>query len=357
MGHLKTLGFVVAWGAMLAACGQVSASDAGGSGEHDATMFTASSDNGAAAAVIPAAGNGRAQVIDAGGLGRPTPALDVPLPPGWRFESAVRWDNVNGQCSYAIASPMFRMTSPDGKAAIELLPGFLVTTNDQDIRRRGSNPGDFCVIGMAESGQALAARVAAPFLRPGARVTGVEDVALLPEVAALAQRAAAIPQMGGARMIPYTVEATLALPDGRSEVLLLGGMISAAPQMLPGVPPLVLNQNIAAFAWSAPTDRLAETGAMARRVFADMRPQEPWTGQVNRMRNELTKPVFARPGGGGGSGSSGAKRGGGFDMDGWRAGQAADDDAQRRRIEAIREEQRCTLPDGTVVVTTIHAQC
>jgi hypothetical protein len=44
-------------------------------------------------------------------------------------------------------------------------------------------------------------------------------------------------------------------------------------------------------------------------------------------------------------------------MDGWRAGQAADDDAQRRRIEAIREEQRCTLPDGTVVVTTIHAQC
>lgn len=338
--------------ALLAGCEQIAAS-----GQEDVAT---AAQNGTMP--IAFAGNqsgtaqGRAQVIDQGGLGRPMPALDVPLPQGWSFQSGVRWDNVNGQCSYAIASPMFRMTSPDGKAVIELLPGFLVSTSIQDIRRRGSMPGDFCVVAMADSGRMLAGQIAAPFLRPDARVVSVEDVALLPEVAQLAQRLSAIPAMPGSRMIPYTVEATLALPDGRAEILMLGGIVSAGQQMLPGVPPMVLNQNFVAYAWSAPQDRLAETGALARKIFAGMRPVEPWAAQVGKMRNDLTKPVFAQPkpswqpGSGVAAGGNG---GGGFDMGRWRQGQAADDITQRGRIEAIREEQTCA--DGRVV--SIHVGC
>lgn len=57
-------------------------------------------------------------------------------------------------------------------------------------------------------------------------------------------------------------------------------------------------------------------------------------------------------GGGAGSGGSGE-----VDMDAWRRRERADDEAQRRRIESIREEERCRNSDGTVDTVSVHTGC
>jgi hypothetical protein len=290
--------------------------------------------------------------------GGSTAAVDVTPPAGWKVESTVRWDNANGQCSTAMASPMFRMTSPDGRASIEQFPGFLVTTSEQDIRRRGSTPGDFCMIGMADSGGALAQRFALPFLRPQSRITGIRDVALDPSIAAMQPRVEQMRAASGMNASLYTVEATLENADGTIEKITLGGMILAGQQMMPGVPPMMLNQNLVGYAVRAPADRMAATEALATGVRASIRPRPDWQAAVDAHRNRMTKPVFAPPGGGGG-GSGGSSQASGTGSYGAGGGTPTigsgvnSDKAQRDRIDGIYEQERCA--DGRVV--SIHTGC
>ena len=324
---------------------------------------------GAAAKQVTGGGNqptdtrsGAAQtqtIVDRNGFEQPMPAVDVPVPSGWKFEGAVRWDNVNGQCSLGIASPMFRLTSPDGKASIEVLPGFIVTTNDQDIRRRGSTPGDFCVVGMSDSGENFARRVAIPFLRPQARVRSIVEIPLDPSIESLLRRFAQAGPAGGMRINGYMLQVLIDNPDGTVERITLGGVISAGEQMLPGVPPLVLNQNMIAYAVRAPADQLAATERLAAQVRAGVRLRPDWDRRVSEMRNRVTKPVFPKPSSrrGGGSGGSGGPDW--IDETGrrWHDDQRRGDIEQEKRVDSIREEERCVLSDGTVVTVSIHTGC
>lgn len=286
-------------------------------------------------------------------------AVDITPPPGWRVESAVRWDNVNGQCSAAMISPMFRMTSPDGRTSIERFPGFFVTTSEQDIRRRGSSPGDFCMVGLAESGEALAQRFAIPFLRPQSRPQGMRQVPLPPEIERMLPmiqrlRGAGIP------VSPYAVEVTLANSDGTIERVTLGGMVNAGQQIMPGVPPLVLNQNFVAYSVRAPADQMAQTEALAARVFASARPRPEWARLATEHTQRMTRPVFAQPGprGGGVGGGTGGGWAGGSTGGGAAPGPGSTNDgSQGERIRTIREEQQCQLSDGTVVTQSIHVPC
>ena len=93
-------------------------------------------------------------ITDANGFERPMEAVRIMVPRGWRVGSSVKWDG-NGQCSLDIASPMARLTSPDGLQVIDLLPGFLVSTWADPILNRGIQPADYCVVAKAESGEAL----------------------------------------------------------------------------------------------------------------------------------------------------------------------------------------------------------
>lgn len=52
-----------------------------------------------------------------------------------------------------------------------------------------------------------------------------------------------------------------------------------------------------------------------------------------------------------------AAPGGGVDMDEWRRREAESDEAQRRRIDTIREEERCRNSDGTEDTVSIHTGC
>lgn len=45
------------------------------------------------------------------------------------------------------------------------------------------------------------------------------------------------------------------------------------------------------------------------------------------------------------------------DMDEWRRRQAQDDEAQRRRVDAVREEEPCRNSDGSVDRVSIHSGC
>ena len=75
-----------------------------------------------------------------------------------------------------------------------------------------------------------------------ARIQGMRQVSLDPEVASTAQRIQQMSAggMGGMRVIPYGTETTLANPDGTIEKITLGGIVTAGQQMMQGVPPLVL---------------------------------------------------------------------------------------------------------------------
>ena len=314
--------------------------------------------DGASLRAVSAPETGRHVVMDSIALGRPMPVLELMVPSGWRAESAVRWDNINGQCSRDIASPMFRLTSADGKASIEQFPGFLVTTSEQAIHGRGSMPGDFCVLGMADSGEAFARNVAIPFLRPQSRIEGMRQVPLEAAVTAITQTVQHAAAGGAMRVLPYQIEALLANDDGTREKIVLGGVILLGQQMMPGVPPVMINQNNVAYGVRARPDRMAEVEDLARRVRASIRPNQQWVAAVESIQSRLTKPVFPRPTGGGGAPSRGYGGGvaggtGTGGAGGTGNGGVNGDGAQEKRIDGIYEQERCA--DGRVV--SIHIGC
>jgi hypothetical protein len=382
-GNAKGLAGVSGWGTpkhVLARLGLVIVAACNGGTPAEADNVSAAAGQASfqqiAAGTTPSRANGQAirqggvqpvrstvyTVFDKGGPVGAGPALDVVPPTGWRVESAVRWDNVNGNCSMAIGSPMFRMTSPDGRSSIEMLPGFLVTTSEQEIRRRGSVPGDFCILAMATNGEQLAGQVAVPFLRPQARITGMRQVALAPSIASMVPR---IEQMraSGVNMIPYTVETMVSNPDNTVEKITLGGVVQVFPQMMQGVLPLVVNQNFVGYTVRAPEAQFAATEMLAAKVRASIKYRPAWQQAVAAYQNRLTKPVFAQPGsrpsgqngwnGGGSGGGTGGYNGGNTGS----TGSQTNDIIHRRNVDSIREEQRCQLADGTVVVVSIHTGC
>ncbi len=301
------------------------------------------------------------EVVDSQGFDRPVRAMTIGLPPGWQAQSQVRWDNVNGQCSTLIASPHIVMRSGDGREQIEVLPGFLATTDANAIRGRGSQPGDFCVIAIADSGESLVNTIIVPRLRAGARVERITSVPLTQEQQ---QMQAQLQQMsastgGQMRTAVYSLEAWLRHPDGTAEVLVVAGYLFASPQMMAGVPPLVSNFNDQILSVRAAPERVPELLQTARGIVANVQLNPEWQSSIEETRRVLTRPADGRGGGtrvaGGGGGGSG---GGGFDMDRWREDQRRDDGVQRDRIDAIREVERCYDPEtGRSYEVSIHVGC
>lgn len=305
-------------------------------------------------------GAGGHEVIDRQGFDRPVRALTLQVPQGWQAQSEVRWDNVNGQCSTNIASPHIVMRSGDGREQIEVLPGFLVSTDAQAIRGRGSQPGDFCLIAMADSGEALIQSVVLPRLRAGAQLQRMNAVPLTAEQQQLQARLEQLAQTSGGQMRAsvYSVEAWLTHPDGSAEALAAAGYILAGQQLMAGVPPLVSNYNTSIISARSSPDRVQALMQTARGIVANAQFNPEWRNSVEETQRVLTTPaqpgrgpVVAGRGGGGGGG-------GGFDMDRWREEQRRDDEGQRRRIDTIREVERCYDPEtGRTYEVSIHVGC
>ena len=301
------------------------------------------------------------EVIDQTGFAQPVRALTIPVPAGWQAQSEVRWNNMTGQCSPGIASPHIRMTSADGREQIRILPGYLVTWDSSNITNMGTRPGDFCVVGLADSGESLVRGVAAPRLAQGARIDHINRLELTPEQQ---QTAAQLEQMrvnsgGQARVEVYSLEAWMTHQDGTVEVLAVSGWVLAYPQVIAGVPPIVLNSTNGVLSVRSSPDRAGALLQTARQIIAAVQFNLEWRSEIEAMQRAATTPVASRGGGGGGGGyRGGGGGGGGVDMDRWREDQRRDDEAQRRRIETIRETERCYDPEtGRSYEVSIHVGC
>jgi len=306
------------------------------------------------------AGGGH-EVIDQQGFDRPVRAMTLQLPPGWQAQSEVRWDNINGQCSTNIASPHVVMRSGDGREQIEILPGFLASTDPQAIRSRGSQPGDYCIIAMAPTGEAMIQSIILPRLRAGARLQRITPVALTPEQQQQQAQMQQIAQSTGGSMqaVVYSLEALLTHSDGSAEILAVSGYLFAGQQIMAGVPPLVSNYNSHIISARTTPDRVQALMQTARGIVTNAQFNPEWRASVEETQRVLTRPAD-RSGRGpvvaaGGGGSGG---GGGFDMDRWRREQERDDGIQRDRIDAIREVERCYDPEtGRTYEVSIHVGC
>jgi hypothetical protein len=294
-------------------------------------------------------------VVDQTGFERPLEAAQIMVPQGWRVESGVRWDG-NGQCTLDIASPTARITSPDGREVIDILPGFLVSTWADPILGRGSRPGDYCVVASAETGEKLLRSIAAPMLRPGAVL---QEVRQQPVPAELAQVVEQMQVMPGGRFDAYAVEGIFRSADGAAqEKLILRGTILALPQVVDGVAPMILNQNSFNLGLRAAPERMAGLETLANVIVANIRYSPEWSRRVGEMKREISRTIdrgieergriISRRG-----------RGSGPSQRDWQEGQDREEERNRRFIETvIREEQRCFNPEtGEVVVISSHDQC
>jgi hypothetical protein len=62
------------------------------------------------------------RIVDERGFERPMTALSLLIPTDWQFQGSAQYAQRLG-CNYNIVQLTFRATSPDGRLAIELLPG------------------------------------------------------------------------------------------------------------------------------------------------------------------------------------------------------------------------------------------
>lgn len=292
------------------------------------------------------------EVIDPNGFAQPVRALTIPVPRGWQAESTIRWDNVNGQCSSGMASPHIRMTS--GREVIEILPGYLATTDSSNITNRGSRPGDFCVVANAPTGDALVRTVMLPRMRQGVRVDRIVNAPLTPNLQQMKAQFDQLAQSSpGMRVDVYLIEVWLTHSDGTIEVMALDGYAFAYPQMIQGVPPIVLNNNSGILSVrAASAQRAQELLQTARGLIAAAQWDPQWRSQIDETLRTVSAPPRSSAGPRG-------EPGPGVDMDRWRREQERDHRRNREFIDTvIREVERCYDPEtGRTYEVSIHIGC
>jgi hypothetical protein len=126
----------------------------------------------------------RAEIIDRHGFEKPMPAFSVLIPTDWKFDGEVRYAQGVGNPE-DLARLAFRATSPDGRLAIEMFPGWTWTWADDPMMRQAMQNqnamtarmgGARSEIGPPMSARDFLTRVAVPRLRPGAKVMGTEPI-------------------------------------------------------------------------------------------------------------------------------------------------------------------------------------
>ncbi|MGA2119651.1 MAG: hypothetical protein ABSH56_33515, partial [Bryobacteraceae bacterium] len=143
------------------------------------------------------------KIVDERGFERPMTALTLLLPTDWQFQGSVQYAQTGG-CHANIVQLVFRAASPDGRLAVELLPGNtwqwtddanmrnMMQTSNQQMARFGQRG---CDIMPPMTGDEFLRRQVLPAARTGAGVSGSEAMAeadaRLQEEAREAQQAAA----------------------------------------------------------------------------------------------------------------------------------------------------------------------
>jgi hypothetical protein len=251
----------------------------------------------------------RVEIVDKRGFEKPMPAMSLLVPTDWNFDGQVRYAQKIGDPS-DLVKLAFRTTSPDGRVAIEMFPGWSWAWADDPMMRQAMQNqnamtaqlgGARAEIGPPMSARDFLTRVAVPRLRPGAKVLGIEPI---PEVDAplkeqIAQAQAMAAQAGvQMRLRADHGRARLQLPPGKvpGEEWLTAVVFTRAtamPSMNPGTGQMgrsAMYQSTAdqLFAMRAPPGELSAHQKLFDTVLSTVRIDPTWQSRVLQVQTNMS---------------------------------------------------------------------
>jgi hypothetical protein len=250
----------------------------------------------------------RVEIVDRHGFEKPMPAMSMLIPTDWSFDGQVRYAQKVGDPADLVRLA-FRTASPDGRLAIEMLPGWSWAWADDPMMRQAMQNqnamtaqlgGARAELGPPMSARDFLTRVAVPRLRPGAKVLGVEpipdlDAALQGQVKqAHAMAASAGVQM---RLRADHARARLQLPPGKApgEEWLTAVVFTRATAMPSMNPSGQMGQSAIyqcaaeqLFAMRAPPGELPAHEKLFRTVLSTVRLDPAWQGRVSQVQANIS---------------------------------------------------------------------
>ena len=250
----------------------------------------------------------RVEIVDRHGFEKPMPAMSLLIPTDWSFDGEVRFAQRVGNAE-DLARLAFRATSPDGRLAIEMFPGWgWVWADDPMMRQAIQNQNAMSAqLGRArtEMGPPMSARdfltrVAVPRLRPGARVLGTEPI---PEVdqalQAQVKQAQTMAAQAGVQMRLKAdhARARIQLPSGKAPAeewitAVVFTRTTAMPSMNPATGQMVqtaMHQSSAdqLFGLRAPAGELPSHEKLFRTVLSTVRVDPTWQARVSQVQANM----------------------------------------------------------------------
>lgn len=254
----------------------------GGSPEASTTsdLTTAPSVDAPDASVHPArtanAAPAEARILDEQGFGQPMVAARVQIPGDWRTQGGVTWDR-QSECVANHQRLHWMAASPDGRRAIELMPGLTWQVQGTDIQMNPCPP--LAIRSTQEFLQTIAQRY------PGARVLGYRD---RPELAPAARQTD-----NGGRVSGMAGELSIAYPSGNPgngsteihELLTTSVMVSELQGNVLVTSPIVYAYRVAG---GEPDP------AFLDRFMNSMKADPQWMAQVQQTSSALIDQVAER---------------------------------------------------------------
>lgn len=304
----------------------------------------------------------RVRILDEMGFDRPVEAMSVLIPKGWRTQTGVRWNSVNG-CRGEIVTWQMEATSPDDAIKLVVLPvRSFVASQDAMTRQTllaASQQGG-CAVSAPFTAAQYVDNLARNHLGASSVANVREDETLNALMAKInAQSNATSRQYGNSmRQSSSAVYATINWPDGSKGLANVGVSVTESPSVdLYGSPngfasTMVFHQMYVRY----PADREAEAVKLFATVSASHRVNPTWQQAKERFLTQLgniehagrmerirlmgeQSAAYARAQ----SEASDAR------MRDWERAQASSDASHSRFIQTIREVETWKDASGNAV--------
>ena len=250
----------------------------------------------------------RVEIVDRHGFEKPMPAMSLLVPTDWSFDGEVRLAQRVGNPEDLVRLA-FRTSSPDGRLAIEMFPGWGWTWADDPMMRQAiqSQNAMSAQLGGARSEVAppmsardFLTRVAVPRLRPGARVLGTEPIPDLDQaLQAQIKQAQAMAAQAGVQMRLRADQARARIQSASGKTpfeewitAVVITRTTAMPSMNPGTGQMVqtaMYQSTAdqLFGLRAPPGELPAHEKLFRTVLSTVRVDPIWQARVSQVQANM----------------------------------------------------------------------
>jgi len=245
----------------------------------------------------------RAEIIDRHGFEKPMPAFSVLIPTDWKFDGEVHYGKGVGNPE-DLARLAFRATSPDGRLAIEMFPGWSWTWADDPMMRQAMQSqnamtaqmgGARTEVGPPMSARDFLTRVAVPRLRPGSKLLGTEPVPDLDQaLQAQVKQAQAMAAQAGVqmRLKADLARARIQVASGKAEEWITAVVwvrTTAMPSMNPrtgqmGQAATYQSSTDSLYGLRAPPGELPANEKLFRAVLSTARVDPTWQARINQVQ-------------------------------------------------------------------------